>query len=217
MEIRVKDPISALTHFIGVLLSLVALTSLVEKAYYMDNKLYMLAFGIFGISLVLLYSASTIYHVVARPARISKLLKRVDHMMIFVLIAGTYTPICLIPLGAAEGNPLGIAILVAVWSIAIIGIILKIVWLNAPRWLYTAQYIVMGWIAVFALLPLFNSLTHEGFMWLFVGGVVYTIGGLIYATKWPKFKGKWFGFHEVFHLFVLGGSVCHYLMVLTIV
>jgi hemolysin III len=217
MEVKIKDPMSALTHFIGAILSLVAVTSLVMKAYYMDNPLYMVAFGIFGASLVLLYSASTIYHIVARPQRISKLLKRVDHMMIFVLIAGTYTPICLIPLHATSGGKVGITILTLVWCVAILGIFLKIVWLNAPRWLSTAQYILMGWIAAFAIVPLFQSMSISGFIWLLVGGVLYTIGGLIYATKWPKFNFKGFGFHEVFHVFVLVGSLCHYLMILTLV
>lgn len=217
MEVKIKDPMSALTHFIGALLSLVAVTSLVMKAYYMENTLYMLAFGIFGTSLVLLYSASTIYHIVARPKKISKLLKRVDHMMIFVLIAGTYTPVCLIPLDAASGNTTGVTILTVVWCVAILGIFMKIVWINAPRWLSTAQYILMGWIAIFAIMPLFETMNLEGFVWLIVGGVVYTIGGLIYATKWPKLNFKWFGFHEVFHLFVLGGSLCHYFMILSLI
>lgn len=217
MEVKIKDPMSALTHFIGALLSLVAVTSLVLKAYYMENTLYMLAFGIFGTSLVLLYSASTIYHIVARPKRISKLLKRVDHMMIFVLIAGTYTPVCLIPLDAASGNTTGVTILTVVWCVAILGIFMKIVWLNAPRWLSTAQYILMGWIALFAILPLFRTMNTEGFMWMVVGGVVYTLGGLIYATKWPKLNFKWFGFHEVFHVFVLAGSLCHYFMILSLI
>ena len=217
MEVKIKDPMSALTHFIGALLSLVAVTSLVMKAYYMGNTLYMLAFGIFGTSLVLLYSASTIYHIVARPKKISKLLKRVDHMMIFILIAGTYTPVCLIPLDAASGNSTGVAILVVVWCAAILGIFTKIVWINAPRWLSTAQYILMGWIAIFAILPLFKTMNEAGFIWLIAGGVIYTLGGLIYATKWPKLNFKWFGFHEVFHLFVLGGSLCHYFMILSFI
>jgi len=215
MTIKVKDPVSALTHFIGALLSLVAVATLVMKAYMMGNTLYMLAFGVFGTSLVLLYSASTIYHIVERPVGMSKLLKRIDHMMIFVLIAGTYTPVCLIPLNAAGGNKVGIAMLVGVWCIAIIGVILKIVWLNAPRWLYTAQYILMGWIAMLAIYPLFSSMSSSSFIWLLTGGVVYTVGGVIYATKWSKLNFKWFGFHEVFHLFILVGSLCHYFMVLS--
>lgn len=213
MSIKIKDPVSALTHFIGAVLALIVVGAMVERAYMIGNTLYMIAFGVFGASLVLLYSASTVYHIVDRPAGMSKLLKRVDHMMIFVLIAGTYTPVCLIPLDAAGGNTLGLSMLVAVWCIAAIGIILKIVWLNAPRWLYTAQYIVMGWIALFAIYPLFGSMNGNSFFWLIAGGITYTVGGVIYATKWPKLNFKAFGFHEVFHLFVLGGSFCHVIMV----
>lgn len=136
-------------------------------------------------------------------------LKRVDHMMIFVLIAGTYTPFCLIPLRQSIGRPM----LVVIWSIAGLGIFLKIVWLSAPRWLYTAQYIVMGWVVVFAMGPLLENLRPGGFVFLVLGGVIYTLGGLIYAIKWPRIKGKWFGFHEVFHLFVLAGSFCHFITI----
>lgn len=217
MTVRVKDPMSALTHFIGAVLALIATTSLVMKAYYMNNPMYMTAFGIFGASLVLLYSASTVYHIVDRPKRWNILLKRIDHMMIFVLIAGTYTPVCLIPLKGASGSPIGVTVLTIVWCVAILGIFLKIVWLNAPRWLYTVQYILMGWIAAFAIVPLFRTMNHQGFVWMVAGGVIYTVGGLIYATKWPKFNIRGFGFHEVFHVFVLGGSVCHYLMILNLV
>lgn len=216
MLIKVKDPVSALTHFIGALLSLVAVTSLVAKGYFMGSYVYMFAFGIFGSSLVLLYTASTVYHIVERPKFMELWLKRIDHMMIFVLIAGTYTPVCLIPLQAATGNKMGIIVLAIVWSVAILGIFLKIVWLDAPRWVSTAQYILMGWIALIAIIPLFKTMTTTGFVLLLVGGIIYTLGGIIYGTKWPKLTGKWFGFHELFHLFVMGGSLCHYLMILTL-
>ncbi len=215
MLIKIKDPVSALTHFIGAILSLVAVVTLVQRAFLMENMLYVLAFGIFGTSLVLLYTASTVYHIVDRPGKVSGLLKRIDHMMIFVLIAGTYTPVCLIPLQAANGNSLGIGMLVAIWCTAVVGIFLKIVWMNAPRWLYTGQYILMGWIAIFAIYPLFGAMTRASFTWMLAGGIVYTIGGIIYASKSKIFTFKAFGFHEVFHLFVLAGSLCHYFMVLS--
>lgn len=217
MSVEIKDPVSALTHFVGAILSFIAATQLVSKAYYTGSVIQLIGFGVFGASLVLLYSASTVYHIVKRPRRISILLKRIDHMMIFALIAGTYTPVCLIPLGGAFGNPLGITVLAVIWSAAVIGIFLKIIWLSAPRWLCTMQYILMGWIAVFAVVPLFGKMTHMGFFWMVAGGVVYTVGAIIYATKWPRLDSRWFGFHEIFHLFVLGGSLCHYIMVLTMV
>ncbi len=167
MSVEIKDPVSALTHFVGAILSFIAATQLVSKAYYTGSVIQLIGFGVFGASLVLLYSASTVYHIVKRPRRISILLKRIDHMMIFALIAGTYTPVCLIPLGGAFGNPLGITVLAVIWSAAVIGIFLKIIWLSAPRWLCTMQYILMGWIAVFAVVPLFGKMTHMGFSgWL---------------------------------------------------
>lgn len=214
MTVRIKDPISALTHFVGAVLSLVALAVLIQKGYYLKDNIYIVGSVIFGISMFLLYTASTVYHTVSKSEKVSKVLKKIDHTMIFVLIAGTYTPICLIPLGAANMEMIGLVILITVWSVAALGIILKIVWLNAPRWLYTLQYILMGWIALFAIVPLLHSLTSTGFILLLSGGIIYTIGGVIYATKWPKMNFKWVGFHEVFHLFVLGGSACHYFMVL---
>lgn len=206
---KIKDPISALTHFIGAVFSLAAVISLVMKAYTLEKPIYMVAFGIFGMSLVLLYSASTIYHIIEKPASLSKLLKRIDHMMIFVLIAGTYTPVCLIPL---KGT-VGMVLLTTVWCVAITGIILKIVWLNAPRWLSTLQYIMMGWIVVFAFFPLVRAVPGAGLAWLVAGGLIYTIGGVVYGTKWPPFKSKYFGFHELFHVFVMMGSLCHFIFI----
>ncbi|NDL66753.1 PAQR family membrane homeostasis protein TrhA [Anaerotalea alkaliphila] len=207
--LRIKEPVSALTHFIGVLLSLGALGMLVARASAMGGALHVASFAVFGASLVLLYSASTLYHAVDAGPKVDRLLKRIDHMMIFVLIAGTYTPVCLIPL---EGT-IGIVLLATVWGVAATGILLKAFWIHAPRWLSTGMYILMGWIVVFAIHPLFRSLSGPGFAWLVAGGVSYTIGGLVYGAKWPPFKSRWFGFHELFHVFVLAGSACHFILV----
>lgn len=205
---KIKDPMSAFTHFIGVILSILATYKMVMRAYEIGNRAHIAAFAIFGGSLVLLYSASTIYHIINKPQGLSKALQRVDHMMIFVLIAGTYTPICLIPL---EGL-IGFSLLTIIWSIAILGIILKIFWMNAPRWLYTGIYILAGWIIVIAIFPLSKALCTSAIYWLIAGGITYTLGAIIYGTKWPNFTYKWLGFHEIFHLFVLGGSACHFIM-----
>ncbi len=207
---RVKDPISALTHLIGAILSCVAVISLVSRAIEIGTIVHVVGFGIFGASLVLLYSASTIYHIVDKPEAMRKVYKRIDHMMIFVLIAGTYTPVCLIALNGLVGTSL----LVVIWAIAISGIIMKAFWIDAPRWLTSGLYILMGWLVIVAIYPVFESMPTEGFKWLVAGGITYTIGGLIYALKWPLKNNKWFGFHELFHLFVLGGSACHYVMVI---
>jgi hemolysin III len=100
-----------------------------------------------------------------------------------------------------------------IWAVAIGGIVLKALWINAPRWLSSSLYIIMGWLVIFAIYPLFKILPREGFIWLVAGGVIYTIGGVIYGTKWPKIKADWFGFHEIFHLLVMGGSICHFILI----
>lgn len=207
--LKIKDPMSAFTHFIGVILSIIAVFHLVSKAYTYGNLLHIISFAIFGISLTLLYLASTLYHLIDRPKRLSKILHRIDHMMIFVLIAGTYTPICLIPL---KGT-IGLTLLSIIWAAAIAGIMFKIFWMNAPRWINTGIYIGMGWMIVIAIFPLAKTLSFSAINWLFAGGIAYTLGAVIYGTKWPKFNSKWFGFHEIFHLFVLLGSMCHYIMI----
>lgn len=206
---KIQDPVSALTHFAGAILAVAGMISLTIKAIEINSMTYTIGFLVFGLSLILLYSASTIYHMIADPARVKKTFRRIDHMMIFVLIAGTYTPVCLI---ALKGT-LGTIMLIVIWSVALFGIALKAFWIDAPRWLTAALYILMGWLVVFAMSPVLKSMSSAAFGWLLAGGITYTVGGLIYATKWPPFKNKWFGFHEVFHLFVLGGSACHFILV----
>lgn len=205
---HIKDPMSALTHFVGVILSIVAVYSLVRKASEVGSLLHVVAFSIFGVSLILLYLASTTYHIINHPKKLSSALHRIDHMMIFVLIAGTYTPICLIPL---KGT-LGLTLLSIIWCVAIAGILFKAFWMNAPRWINTGIYIGMGWMAVIVIFPLVKTLSLSAIFWLFAGGVAYTVGGVIYGMKWPKRNAKWFGFHEIFHVFVLLGSLCHFIM-----
>lgn len=204
-KFKVKDPISALTHFIGFLAAIPILMVLIVKAQKEATTWHVISFAVFGISLLLLYGASTIYHTLTVSDHYTKLLKRIDHMMIFILIAGTYTPICLIPLRGKWGWSL----LALVWGFAAAGIILKAVWLNAPRWFSTAIYVLMGWLVIIAFMPLEKAVPFEGIALLVAGGVTYTLGAVIYALKWPKFTSKIFGFHEIFHLFVMGGSLFH--------
>ena len=170
----------------------------------------MTAVIIFGISLILLYSASATYHLVIAKENTIKFLRRIDHSMIFILIAGSYAPFCLISLNGVKGWVLfAIEIL-----IAILGVAFKLVWFESPRWISTLIYVVMGWCAIFLIVPLSKSLSSIGVMLLIGGGVLYTIGAIIYATK-PKFlKLKKFKFHEIFHIFILLGSLCQYLCVL---
>lgn len=129
-------------------------------------------------------------------------------MMIYILIAGTYTPVCLIPLRGGWGWSL----LISIWSIAMVGIVLKVLWFNAPRWLSTLFYVIMGWLVVVAFLPLVRTMPIGAICWLIAGGLLYSIGALVYGTKWPRLNSKFFSFHDIFHIFVLYGSFCHFWM-----
>ncbi|HYF81591.1 MAG TPA: hemolysin III family protein [Clostridia bacterium] len=206
MNIKVKDPVSGFSHLVGAILSAIGLYYLVRYAAANGTVWHIVSFSIFGTSLILLYTASTLYHLLVVSERGSVILRKIDHMMIYVLIAGTYTPMCLIPLRGSWGW----SILISIWGIAMVGIILKILWFNAPRWLYTLFYLVMGWLIVIAFAPLVRTMPVGAMLWLVAGGLLYTVGAIIYGTKWPRFKSKVFGFHEVFHIFVLYGSFCHF-------
>ena len=200
-----REPMNALTHLIALLFILPITIVLAYNGYVKGGLPYLFPFLIFSASISLLYLASTVYHMLPAKENVIKMLKKIDHMMIFVLIAGTYTPVCLIKLNTSFGY----TILSIVWTIAILGIILKIFWINAPRWLSTSIYVIMGWLSVFAFFPLIRAIELNGILLLLLGGIIYTIGAVIYATKYPKISSKFFGFHEIFHLFVIGGSVCH--------
>jgi len=202
-KFRVKDPMSALTHFIGFIAVIPVFICLLEKA---ETKLQMIGFIVFGISLMLLYGASTIYHTLKLSAERTALLRRIDHMMIFVLIAGTYTPVCLVTLAGKFGTIL----LSAIWVIAVAGVFMKIFWMGVPRWLSTMIYVVMGWLSITAFVPLMRTVGWGGFGVLLGGGIAYTVGAVIYATKKPNLAIlKSFGFHEIFHVFVMIGTAFH--------
>lgn len=202
-----REPVNALTHLFGALLSLIGTIFLLTLTDLSTTAI--ISIIIFGLSLVALYTTSGVYHLVYATDAVLLRLRRLDHSMIFVLIAGSYTPFCMLALeGAWQWG-----IIITVWSLAIIGITLKMFWMNMPRWLSTGFYIGMGWIALFALKPLYDSLSLGGFIYLLLGGVMYTIGGVIYGLKKPNFSPE-FGFHEIFHIFVMLGSACHYWAIL---
>lgn len=209
-KLKIKDPGSAITHFIGMVAAICATAPLLIKAARESGYLHITAMTIFMVSMILLYAASTVYHSLDISPSINKLLKKLDHMMIFILIAGTYTPVCLIVLGDRTGWGL----LGLVWGIAITGIIIKACWIFCPKWFSSVIYIAMGWICVLAFTKIVNALPHAAFGWLLAGGIIYTVGGIIYALKLPIFNSrhKYFGSHEIFHLFVMAGSLCHYIM-----
>lgn len=210
MKFKPKDPGSAITHFIGWLMALLAAVPLILRACTSPDPIHVISLSIFILSMLLLYAASTLYHSLDINEKVNKRLKKFDHMMISVLIAGTYTPVCLI---AIRGT-LGYTLLAVVWGIAIFGILLKAFWINCPKWVSSVLYIGMGWTCILAFTQILNSLSREAFMWLLAGGIIYTIGGIIYALKLPIFntRHKNFGSHEIFHLFVMGGSFCHFML-----
>lgn len=207
---HIKDPGSAITHFIGMLMAIFAAVPLIIKAAHEPSRIYVISIIIYAASLILLYAASTTYHTFDKSEKINTILKKIDHMMISVLIAGSYTPICLLVLGGR----LGFILLALVWSFAVIGILIKAFWVYCPKWVSSVLYIGMGWTCVLAFTQLLNSMSPAAFGWLLAGGIIYTAGGIIYALKLPIFnmKHKYFGSHEIFHLFVMGGSACHFVV-----
>lgn len=207
----IKDPVSGFSHLIGMLLSIAGLVLLiVYAAIYGEGAWDIVTFTIFGVALVLLYLFSSLYHLLNLGETATKVFKKFDHMMIYILIAATYTPICLGPLR----GPWGWSIFGVVWGLAVLGVILTAVWIKAPRWLTTSIYIAMGWLVVIMAYPFittFKSLNAlPSVLWLLLGGIFYTIGGIIYGLKKAPFTTKHFGFHEIFHIFVMLGSFCQF-------
>jgi len=207
---KLRNPVSGLTHFIGFLLSIAALVVLMTYASMKGTHWHIISFAIFGTSLILLYGASSLYHLLPLSPRGINIMRRIDHIMIFVLIAGTYTPICLVPLRGV----LGWSLFGIIWGFAVAGIFLALFWINAPRWLSTSIYLIMGWMIVLAFYPLMQAIQFYGIVWFVLGGLCYSIGAIIYALKRPNPIPNIFGFHEIWHLFVMAGSFCHFWMIL---
>lgn len=211
---KVRDLVSGLTHCIGAGLSLIGLVILIVFAAIWGDAFDVVSFTIFGLGLFLMYLFSTLYHWLNISEKALTVFRKFDHIMIYILIASSYTPICLGPLR----GPWGWTIFGIVWGIAVLGIVLTSLWIKAPRALTTTIYIAMGWIVIIALIPLIRVFQDAGLLyslvWLALGGVFYTIGGIIYGLKWPKINFKHFGFHEIFHIFVMLGSACQYWFIL---
>lgn len=209
---RIKDPVSGITHLVGAVLSVAGLVLLIVwAALFSDEKGWdIVSFTIFGSSLVLLYLFSALYHLCNVGERATRVLRKFDHIMIFILIAGTYTPICLGPLRGGWGW----SIFGVVWGLAILGTIITAIWIKAPRWLTTGIYLAMGWAVIIATYPLIMTFIEADMFaslgWLLAGGLFYTIGAIIYGTKKPNLNIPGFGFHEIFHIFVMLGSFCHF-------
>ncbi len=208
---KLKEPASTITHFVAMTSALCSMPFLMVKASSYTNYRYPLASFLFIFSMILLYGASASYHgITTTPAR-TQILKKIDHIMIYFLIAGSYSPVCLLVLPDSSGLPL----FYSVWSFAIAGFVLTLFWVDSPKWLNSLIYIAMGWLCIFAIRSIYLHLSGEAFAWLLAGGIIYTIGGVIYALKLPilSFLPKAFGAHEIFHLFVMAGSFCHFILV----
>ncbi|MCC2671648.1 MAG: channel protein hemolysin family [Armatimonadetes bacterium] len=207
----VREPFNGVSHFAGAILSVIGLILLLVFAR--GRPWHLAGFLVYGASLVLLYTASTLYHSVhGCPEKINRLMK-FDQVAIFALIAGTYTPICLVPLRGVWGWTL----LAVVWTIALVGMGLRVGWRKSPHWVPIALYLIMGWMSVSAVGPLCRSLPPEAIQWLFAGGLVYTIGCVVFALKRPRLWPGVFSSHELWHVFVLGGSTCHFVLMLRFV
>lgn len=211
MNKYIREPVSSLTHLAGAALSVVGLILLIAKGLELEVGPGRLAsLIIFGISMVALYATSGIYHLINASQRAIRFMKKLDHSMIFVLIAGSYTPILAFVL---EGS-FRTVMLAVIWTIAFLGVLFKVFWIDSPRWLYTGIYLGMGWLSVIVLQAVIRESGISGFLLLLAGGLSYTVGAVIYGMKKPNIS-KAFGFHELFHCFVLAGTFFHYLMVYT--
>jgi hemolysin III len=209
MILKLREPLNGLTHFIGIIFAITCLILLLTRSNGSYTVLHTISFSIFGGAMVLLYTFSTLYHWLPLTGKKLEIFRKIDHIMIFVFIAASYTPVCLIILQGSWG----FWIMIGVWSVTIAGFFLKIFWLNAPRYLYTAIYLLMGYFIVIAIWPLKSRMTQAALLWMALGGLFYTIGAVIYAIKKPNPWPNIFGFHEIFHLFIIGGSLSHFWMI----
>ena len=201
---------SAITHGIGAALGLFAAPFLLLRAYASGLPGAVPAMTIYLVSLICLYTASTLYHSLRTDVAWRIRLRKIDHLNIYYLIAGTYTPFCVL----AIGGTWGLVLLIVIWSLAIAGTCVNLIWIHLPRWLTSGIYLAMGWIAIGAIVPIYRSLGAGGTFWLIFGGVLYSVGGVLYALKWPGRENLRFGCHEIFHVFILLGSIAQLVAVL---
>lgn len=207
MSLKMKEPVNTWTHLISFMAAIAGLVFLIIISKNNISKLVTMT--IYGLSMIVLYGASSVYHWVHTTPQRELLLKRVDHIAIYFLIAGSYTPVFYYGLEGAWRW----AMLIAVWTLAIIGMALKIWFIHAPRYVSATFYVSLGWIALVPFLQLIKHLPIGAIILMAVGGVVYTMGAVIYATKIFDFYPRRFGFHEIFHLFIAAGSIVHFIMI----
>lgn len=208
---KFREPVNGLTHLGGALAALLGAIALLIIAWSDNAKV--LSVLVYGISLILLFSASSAYHLIQANSKNIQILRKLDHSAIYVLIAGTYTPFCVLAFsGFFHWDMLAI-----VWSFALVGIIVKIFYVKAPRWLNAAIYVLMGWLGISAVGQISAALPASAIVWLIVGGVIYTLGAVVYAARIFNFIPEKFGFHEIWHIFVLIAAMAHFISVVLLV
>lgn len=206
---KLREPVNSLTHWGGAILAVIGLIALLIVGWSTPAKLISLV--VYGVSLIFLFSASATYHMVQVKDKALEIFRKIDHSAIYVLIAGTYTPFCVNALtGFWKWG-----MLTVIWSLAVIGIVVKIFYIRAPRWLNAGIYIVMGWLVLAVIGQIVANLSPWVLTWLIFGGVTYTLGAVVYMTKMFNFKPGVFGFHEVWHIFVLLAALFHFIAVLS--
>ncbi len=208
---NLREPVSGLTHLAGAIVALIGQIVLLVMGWPGVEKI--IATLIYGLSLIGLFSASAVYHLVNAGPKVTAALRKLDHAAIYLLIAGSYTPFCLL---AFEGF-FRWGMLAIVWTFALVGIIVKLFYMGAPRWVSAAIYLLMGWLCLLAAGEMFTALPTFSLAWMIAGGVIYTLGAVVYAAKLFDFAPGKFGFHEVWHIFVLLGATAHFIAVLGVV
>ena len=210
VALQIREPGSAITHFAGLILVMTGAGPLLMRAELFGNTTTVVSMLVFLLTSSALYAASTVYHTVVLEEKKTRIFKKLDHMMISVMIAGTYTPVCLCVL--KEGT--GAILLASIWTMAVGGIILKAFWVTCPKWISSFLYLAMGWLCIFALPSIWAHFSLNAFLWLLAGGILYSAGAVIYALRGNAFNRKhpYFGTHEIFHVFIMAGTFCHYMV-----
>ncbi|WP_038459564.1 PAQR family membrane homeostasis protein TrhA [Borrelia coriaceae] len=197
---------SSISHLVGIILSIIGTTILITLSTNSKKHLHSVVFFIYGLSMTLLYTMSTLYHTFKKGSKIKQLFRKFDHISIFILIAGTYTPPCLILMH----NVYGKIILITVWGFAILGTIFKSIYANSPGWINGAIFILMGWTIIFGIKLIYNILPIQGFLWLTLGGIIYTLGGIVYAISKKLNPIANMRMHDLFHILILLASFSHF-------
>ncbi|BCR21560.1 hemolysin III family protein [Borrelia sp. HM] len=204
--IPTNELFSSISHLFGIILSIIGTTILITMSAIAKKYFHVVLFLIYGSSMILLYTMSTLYHIFPKKSKLKKLFRKFDHISIFILIAGTYTPPSLILLP----NFYGKIILLTVWGLAILGIIFKSLYVNSPGWINGCIFILMGWIIIFGIKFVYNAIPIEGFLWLTSGGIIYTLGGIVYSISKKFSPITSMRMHDVFHILILLASFSHF-------